>query len=296
MKLVLVLVLVGCVDMTDHQTPWQDASTITGTLAPEFGVTPAPLSSTCTLRIATWNLHFAPDPADLAARIQTSDLASADVILTQEVDAYPDEPSSRASRLAAALGMTYVFAPATTVGEHTHGLAIFSRYPLTAPAIRELPFFDNALNPERRIALRADVDLGDELLRIVDVHLDTRMAPADRIFQLHPAVNDSGDRLIAGGDFNTLPWSWAGGTVPVTSTEAVTGQQQAAVVDDYMLGNAFTRALTPDSPTFPVPLFSMRLDNLYARGPAITAAAVAPVDGSDHRPVWVDVDRCVSRP
>jgi endonuclease/exonuclease/phosphatase (EEP) superfamily protein YafD len=36
----------------------------------------------------------------------------------------------------------------------------------------------------------------------------------------------------------------------------------------------------------------MRLDNLYARGPQIVDAAVAPVDGSDHRPVWFDIDRC----
>ena len=294
MRLALAaLALAGCVDMTDPASSWQDATAITGTLAPELGAPPAPRAAPgCTLRIATWNLHFAPDPADLAAHIESSDLATADLLLAQEIDAYPDEMGSRASRLAAALAMTYVYAPAVTIDTHTHGLAIFSRYPLDAPAIRELPFFHDALHPERRIALRVDVDLGDDRLRVVDVHLDTRMAPADRIDQLHPAVNDSGDRLVAGGDFNTLPWAWEGGIVPITSTEAVTGQQQAAVVDDYMLGIGFSRALTPESPTFPVPVFSMRLDNLYARGPAITASAVAPVDGSDHRPVWFEIDRC----
>lgn len=295
MKVALAaLALAACVDMTDTDKPWQDATTITGALAPEFGAVPAPRAAPgCTLRIATWNLHFAPDPADLAARIASSDLATADILLVQEIDAYPDEMGSRASRLAAELAMTYVYAPAVDLGDHLHGVAIFSRYPLTAPAIRELPFF-HAIHPERRIALRTDVDLGDELLRVVDVHLDTRMDPADRVHQLHPAVNDAGERLVVGGDFNTLPWTWADGAVPITSTDAVTGQHQAAVVDDYMLGIHFARALTPDSPTFPVPVFAMRLDNLYARGPAITAAAVAPVDGSDHRPVWFDIDRCAS--
>jgi endonuclease/exonuclease/phosphatase family metal-dependent hydrolase len=291
-RLVCVLALGACVDITDHGGPWQDASAITGPLAPELG--PAPPSRAapgCTMRIATWNLHFAADPADLAARIAESDLASADVLLVQEIRAYPDEPGSRASRLASALGMTWVYAPARVIGDGTHGVAILSRYPLEAPRIRDLPYYDQ-IHDEQRIALEADVVLGGERLRVVDVHLDTRMAPADRIAQLAPAVDGVGERLIVGGDFNTLPWAWVDSAVPVTSTEAITGQQQAAVVDDFMLELDFARALTPDSPTFPVPVFSMRLDNLYARGPEIRAAAVAPVDGSDHRPVWFDIDRC----
>lgn len=289
-RLVGLLALGACVDMTDPAGPWQDAASITGTLAPELGpAPPARAAPGCTIRIATWNLHFAEDPADLAARIADSDLASADVLLVQEIRAYPDEAGSRASRLASALGMTWVYAPARVIGDGTHGVAILSRYPLEAPQVRDLPYFDQ-IHDEQRIALRADVVLGGDRLRVVDVHLDTRLAPADRIAQLDPAVD--GDRLIVGGDFNTLPWEWVDSAVPLTSTEAITGQQQAAVVDDFMLGLHFARALTPDSPTFPVPVFSMRLDNLYARGPAIRAAAVAPVDGSDHRPVWFDVDRC----
>jgi endonuclease/exonuclease/phosphatase family metal-dependent hydrolase len=287
----LALALGACVDMTDPGGPWQDASAITGPLAPELG--PAPPARTapgCTIRIATWNLHFAADPANLAAQIaESEDLASADVLLVQEIRSYPDETGSRASRLAAALGMTWVYAPARMIGDATHGVAILSRYPLEAPQVRDLPYFDQ-IHDEQRIALRADVVLGTERLRVVDVHLDTRLDPGDRITQLHPAVD--GDRMVVGGDFNTLPWEWVDSAVPLTSTEAITGQQQAAVVDDYMLGLHFARALTPDSPTFPVPVFSMRLDNLYARGPQILDAAVAPVDGSDHRPVWFDIDRC----
>ena len=287
------LALAGCVDMTDSGGPWQDASAITGRLAPELGPPPPRLAPPgCRLRIATWNLHLAGDPAELAARIAASpDLATADVLIVQEIRAYPNEPGSRASRLGSALGMSWVYAPARTVGDGTHGVAIFSRYPLEAPEVRELPYFSQP-NPEQRIALRADVDLGDAKLRVVDVHLDTRLAPADRIAQLHPAVNDAGERLIAGGDLNTLPWEWADSAVPLTSTEAITGQQQAAVVDDYMHGIGFARAISPDVATFPVPVFSIRLDNLYARGPAVLASGVPHVGGSDHWPVWFDIDRC----
>ena len=120
------------------------------------------------------------------ARIRASrELASADVLIVQEIRAYPGEPGTRASRLAAALGMTWVYAPARTVRDGTHGIAMFSRYPLVAPEVRELPYFDQP-NPEQRIALTAQVDLGDQELRVVDVHLDTRLAPADRVAQLAP--------------------------------------------------------------------------------------------------------------
>lgn len=291
--LALAALAAGCVDMTDPGGPWQPVASITGPLAPEVGP-PAPPTTApaCTVRIATWNLHFAGDPEDLAARIRGSaDLASAAILIVQEIRAYPNEPGSRASRLAAALGMTYVYAPARTVGDGTHGVAIFSRYPLEDAEVRELPYFTQP-NPERRIALRADVVIGTDRLRVVDVHLDTRLDPGDRITQLHPAVNDAGDRLVVGGDFNTLPWEWADDAVPLTSTEAATGQQQAAVVDDYMMHGRFVRALTPDTATFPVPVFSIRLDNLYARDLPVPASGVEHLGGSDHWPVWFDVDRC----
>jgi len=134
--------------------------------------------------------------------------------------------------------------------------------------------------------------LPDDRLRVVDIHLDTRLGPADRIHQLHPAVNDAGDRLVAGGDLNTLPWTWLGGAVPLTEDEAIVGQQQAEIVDAYMTGIGFTGGISPTTETFPVTGLTIRLDNLYARGATLVGAGVEHVPGSDHWPVWIDVDRC----
>jgi endonuclease/exonuclease/phosphatase (EEP) superfamily protein YafD len=36
----------------------------------------------------------------------------------------------------------------------------------------------------------------------------------------------------------------------------------------------------------------MRLDNLYTRAVTVTDAGVEPSDGSDHYPLWIDVDLC----
>ena len=288
---VVVLCAAGCVDDADPGGPWTELTSLTGPLAPEAGSPPTPRDPPgCALRIATWNVHFGADPVNLAAQILAShDVASADVLITQEIEAHPTETGSRAQRLAEALGMTWVYAPARIEGDGTHGLAIFSRYPLEDAAVRQLPFVDRPINPAHRIALAADVVIGDRRIRVVDVHLETRLSPGDRIRQLHPAVNDVGTRMIVGGDLNTQPWAWVAGTVPLTSTEAVVGQEHAQIVDDYLAENGFAGAVPPSTTTMRIPVFGMRLDNLYARDLSIVASGVEHVDGSDHWPVWFDV-------
>jgi endonuclease/exonuclease/phosphatase family metal-dependent hydrolase len=233
-SIAIMLLAAGCVDNSDPGGAWQDIAAITGTLAPEIGtVSPPRIPPDCTLRIATWNVHFGADPANLAAQILASrELVSADILITQEIESHPTEPSSRANRLADALGMTWVYAPSRIEGDGTHGVAILSRYPLEAAAVRQLPFVSRPINPAHRIALAADVVIGADRIRVVSTHLETRLSPSDRIRQLHPAVNDAGEDLVIGGDFNTQPWAWVDGVVPLTSTQAVVGQNHAQVIDD----------------------------------------------------------------
>jgi endonuclease/exonuclease/phosphatase family metal-dependent hydrolase len=291
-RLAFLLLAAGCVSSTDDRGPWIPVESITGDFAPEVGPVPAPLPPRSSLHIATWNVHFGADPDGLARAIKASqEVSAADVIIVQEIQAYPDEPGSRAHRLADALGMTWVYAPARYYDTGTHGIAMLSRFPLEAVAVRQLPYVDQPLHPENRIALAADVVVGAQRFRLVDLHLDVRIAPVDRIRQLHPAVNELGelDRVVAGGDFNTNPWAWIDGIVPLTGTEAVIGQEQAAVVDDYLFGNGFAGAISPEQNTLRVPAFEFRCDDLYARGLPITASGVEHVDGSDHWPVWFDV-------
>ncbi|CAN5681229.1 hypothetical protein BH11MYX1_BH11MYX1_08120 [soil metagenome] len=283
----------GCVEIANEGTDWQDLSAINGELAPEHGPDPAPLPAPCSLRIATFNVHFADDVDDLVAQLRASAyLADADVLFVQEIRRYASEPTSRVERLATALGMTWAYAPAHTVDNGgVHGIAILSKYPLTATAMRQLPYFDQ-VHAEQRIALRADVMLDGDPLHLVDVHLDTRLVPTDRIRQLDPALTDVGDRMVIGGELNTLEWTWVANAVPLTGTQAVVGQEQAKIVDDFFAYNHFERAVADDVVTTRAPVVAMRLDDLYARGLAVTAGAVEHVDGSDHWPVWFDLERC----
>lgn len=289
------LALLGCVTPGDEGSEWLPADSIDGDLANEIG--PAPTLRAmpgCTVRIATFNVHYAGDPEGIAAHIRSSnEVSRADVILLQETRAYDAEDTSRTQRIADALAMTWAYAPSRTLPEGgTHGNAILSRFPLENIAVRRLPYIEQPYHPERRSAMAADVVLGERHLRVVDVHLDVRLTPVDRVRQLDPATRDTDERLVVGGDFNTNPWTWVGSVVPLTSSEAVLGQDQAAVIDDFMAARDFNSAIGPDVNTMRITGLSMRLDNLYARGLPTLAAGVEHVDGSDHWPLWFDVDVC----
>lgn len=285
----------ACVSPRNDGSDWLPLETIDGDLAASVGLAPTLRSAPgCRLRVATFNVHYAGDPEAIAEHIRASQIVSAvDVLLIQETRAYPDEDMTRTQRLADALAMTWVYAPTKTLdGGGTHGNAILSRHPLENVAVRRLPFIDQPYHAEARSAIAADVVIGEDRLRIVNVHLDVRLGPVDRVRQLDPAVRDIDERLLVGGDFNTAPWAFFEAVVPLTSSEAILGQEQAAVLDDFLAARRFTGAVPVDTVTMRIPGFDMRLDNLYARGIPIVDAGVEHVDGSDHWPVWFDVDRC----
>jgi endonuclease/exonuclease/phosphatase family metal-dependent hydrolase len=282
----------ACMSIEDTMPPWQPAAAITGALALELGPPPAaPPPRPAVLRIVTWNVETGADPDALAAAIRASPaLAAADVILVQEIEAYPDEPGSRAARLAAALGMTWCYAPARVEADGTHGEAILARFPLVDPEVKQLPYVDQPVNARHRIALRAGVDLGAGLtVPVVTVHLDVRLGPVDRIRQLDPAVSDNPDTVVIGGDFNTNPWAWIETLIPLTGTEAIVGQDQAQIVDDYFDALGFATPLPPSADTHTFPVVDMRLDAVYPRGLPAVATGVDPASGSDHYAVWLDV-------
>ena len=275
----------GCVAVDDNVGPWQPVATIGGLLAPELGPTPPTRARPATLRVVSWNLHFGQDAEGLAAAIAGSpELARADVLLTQEIEWHPGEGGSRASRMAGALGMTWVYAPARIADTGTHGIAIMSRFPIVAAEVRDLPHFSMPNGESSRIALAATLDLGDRQVRVVDVHLDVRLGAADRIRQLDPAVDAS--TLLLGGDFNAVPWSWLAGAVPLVGSEAIVGQETPKLLDDYMGGIGFASAVDPGTDT--LTKLPVRCDDLYATAP-IAGGGVLHVSGSDHWPIWMDV-------
>ena len=128
-----LLLLVGCSAVDTIDASWEPAEDVDGILAPEFG--PAPVARAAPanniLRVAPWNVFRAPDPELLAREYAESpELSKADVLMIQEMERHEGEPTGRAERLATALGMTWIFAPARQEG-YLHGIMIASRYPIT---------------------------------------------------------------------------------------------------------------------------------------------------------------------
>lgn len=288
------LAMSACLDVPvdDTPQPWVAAADIAAPFTPELGPTvAAPATAPTTIRIASWNVELGPDPAALAAQIQASPvLATADIILVQEIEMHPTEPGTRASRLATALGMTWFYAPARLQDDGTHGDAILSRFPITLPEVKRLPHVDMRIGGRPRIGSRAVIDVGGgRTLTIVNVHLDTRIGVVDRVRQLDPAVSDNPDEVIVGGDLNTLPWAWVESAVPMLGTEAVVGQDQAEVLDDYLHDLGFATPIPHDADTH-TSVFDIRLDAICPRGLTVTAWGVdRNVKGSDHYAVWIDL-------
>jgi endonuclease/exonuclease/phosphatase family metal-dependent hydrolase len=226
------------------------------------------------------------DPAVLAAAIEDDPaLAHAAVFLVQEAEQYPGEASSRIKPLAERLGLDYVYVPAHTRDrpDHTHGLGILSAYPITQVTKKDLPI----AGPKQRIAVAADIVIGDRTLHIIVVHLELHASAATRIAQLRPAVIDAPAQALVAGDFNMSWVEWVPPGVPVLSSASST--DQAPVVDAYM------RALGFDTPTAGSGVtaesfgFQARVDAIYPRGLDVTYGAVERVGPSDHWPMWVDV-------
>lgn len=288
----LVLLTACSLDLGPAGT-WVDMSEITGELAPELVAPPdIVLALPVRLRVTTFNVERGADVTGLALAItRTPGIATTDVLLLQEIESYPDEGSSRASRLAAALGMGYAYAPERIQGGGTHGTAILSRWPLERVQVMRLPFADLAVSRAPRIALGADVRVGGFVLRVIDVHLDTRLNVSDRILQLRPAVLDAPAPAIVGGDFNTNPYAWLGTSVPELPAGSIVDTDQAPALDDYM------RHIDYDTPTAALgptvefeSVLDARLDSIYTRGIASEPGAVERgVTISDHFPVYIDV-------
>lgn len=234
------------------------------------------------LRVVTYNTEFGQDPEGLAAAILGDpELAKAGVLILQEEEWYPDEPESRALRLSKALGLGYIYVPAREKHGGTHGLSLMSAFPIDNVEKMILPLANNGVP---RMALAADVHVDGKVLHLIDIHLETRLNPRDRVAQLHPAVIDAPDSVLVAGDFNTNWVTWSG-KVPVLADE----RDQVQVIDSYMDALGFDAPSKDSGPTESHFGLEFKLDSIYTRGLDATFGGVVRTGPSDHWPMWIDV-------
>jgi endonuclease/exonuclease/phosphatase family metal-dependent hydrolase len=239
------------------------------------------------IRVVTYNIDMGADPERVAEELYAnSALASADVWLLQEEEFYPDELTTRASRLAAGLAMGWLYVPSKEKGDGTHGLAILSRFPIESAEMMTLPITEDW---SRRIAVRAEIVIGELRLPVVDLHLETRINITDRILHIRPAVIDLPERVIVAGDVNTNPFLWDD-AFPIVPPGQIANTDQAPLLDDYMRGLGFSTPAANVGATEVHLGVESRLDAIFPRGLETTeATAERGISASDHFPVWVDV-------
>jgi endonuclease/exonuclease/phosphatase family metal-dependent hydrolase len=237
------------------------------------------------LRVATYNVHFGRDVAGLARAIEGNrDLREADVLVLQEIERYPGD--GRPEALAHRLGMDVVYAPARPKGEGTHGIAILSRFPMRDLEVIALPHFELGWGTRRRVALAATIDWGGTEVRIVDVHLDTRLTADQRRRQIGPVLEREAGwpRVVIAGDMNTISCLQA--LLPGVPV-ALPGLSQGPAFDRFLRERGYVAPFRHIGGTGPL---GQRLDGIFVRG--LDVGDFDKEDGvhaSDHVPLWADV-------
>lgn len=226
------------------------------------------------LRVVTFNVEFSRE-IDKAVRLlrEDPDLHSADVLLLQEMDQHG------VRRVATALGMGYVYYPATIhpMTGRLFGNAILSRWPLSDDRKLVLPH-RGRFGKTQRIAVRATVDVAGVPIRLYTMHIATgvEVPPEKRRDQVRAVLADAdgwAGPVIVGGDLNAKG-----------------------------LGKLFTaRGYTWPTEGIGRTSGLAALDHIFLRGVAAapgrgTGKVAYNLGASDHLPVWTVVALTDARP
>ena len=250
------------------------------------GGAPVAASLPATLRVLSWNIHRAYDARAVVGSLRSLVAErQPHLVLLQEVPVYPHGPWWQEPEVRAALaGLSVVYAAMHRVARTTayysfreSGLLIAVRArPVSRRALR-LPV---ASHPKlgrdhrvERIALGVVCQAGAQAPEIWNLHLENTARPSGRARQAKAVADALGDGpLIVGGDLNTL-------FGPLEGTGAAL---EAAGLARIPLRHG--RWLSP------------AIDHVFVRGAARASGEVLRLAGSDHLPVFAEVELAAPAP
>jgi endonuclease/exonuclease/phosphatase family metal-dependent hydrolase len=236
------------------------------------------------LTVGSVNIHGGHRITDpLVAWIESRSL---DIVVLQEVGYASTDGATITTELAGRLGFHAAYVPAfRRDGGETQGLATLSRYPLEDVQTESLQYNQLRFHSRCRVVLAATMktDVGE--VRVVNVHLDTRINSESRVAQLEPILDklrSDGTSQIVAGDFNTSGVGWWQSTVPLPFA-----QQQGAAVRAAMTAEGFATPFGDDTrPTFKLAGLPLRLDWIYLKRLMALDWSVDDMPFSDHRAIW----------
>jgi endonuclease/exonuclease/phosphatase family metal-dependent hydrolase len=211
------------------------------------------------------------------------DTLKIDLFVLQEVSGSADGSTSMAKEMGKHYAMNYMFKAADPIKDGLmEGLAVVSRYPIHDMEIIQLQHINLHFKSRDRIAMAVTLDAPTGPIRLINVHLDSRINWKQRMEQLKPVL-EAADKeklpVMLAGDFNTEPILWVGHTVPI-----VKGQNQVTPLETLMTSHHFT---TPFGAEATFPLLHQKLDWIFLKGLKVTHSGVTPIASSDHNAIWI---------
>lgn len=244
------------------------------------------------VRVVTFNVHFGKNLAKIVKAFAFNpNLAIADIIFFQEIENRRSQNKSQTKQLARALGLNFIYVPsrALSMGRGTHGLAVLSRFPLSGTEAIKLPVY-KLLRMRPRIAIASEVEVFGEKVKIYNVHLNGPLNYSERIKQLqtvidHLKMGKSGQPVILGGDFNTIPLITLANTmIPIFY------HNQKRKFNSFLRKNGFQTNCEKAGHTMRRGLVMFQLDGIYPKNARVANFGVErSVKVSDHYPLWADI-------
>src|SRR5262245_57197946 len=213
------------------------------------------------LTVGSVNIHGGHRITD--SRVAWVQSRSLDIVVLQEVGYTSMDGATSTTELAGRLGFHAAYVPAFRRDDgETQGLAMLSRYPLEDVRTESLQYNQLRFHSRCRVVLGATMKTSAGAVRVVNVHLDTRITSDSRVAQLEPILEqlraDETSQIVA-GDFNTSSVGWWQSTVPLPFA-----QQQGAAVHAAMTAEGFATPFGDDTrPTFKLAGLPLRLDWIY---------------------------------
>jgi len=248
--------------------------------SPAARICAAPLPSSKTLRVMTYNIHVGvgmDKKLDLPRIAGVINAQHPDLVGLQEVDrgVTRTQRIDEIVELSKLTRMEYAFAFNLHYQGGQYGVGILSRFPIRATDHR---LFQNTREAERRGFIRAEVSVDGRVLNFVTTHLDYQYEDG-RLFeaqQLLRALKDVQGPLVIVGDFNDIP---AG---------------RAYQLMRYQFGDAWIESRSTDEGfSYPTDKPAKRIDYIFFRATdrvRTKRAWIVDTQASDHVPVVADLE------
>jgi endonuclease/exonuclease/phosphatase (EEP) superfamily protein YafD len=237
--------------------------------------------------VVSLNMAEATDTETVLGSLRKIDpMGGADVFLLQEVLHAESDSRTIAVSMARELGYSMVFAPGDEVEPGImRGNAVVSRFPMSNPEIIPLQAHTLRFKNRCRVALGVTLQTSFGPMRVINLHLDSRINRGQRLRQLRPVLESASSfegPTIIGGDFNTANVLWIGHLIPLPYLRS-----QEPAVRETLQSHGFSTPFENTGRTFSY--LPLKLDWIFLRQLQSLDAGVEPIPFSDHRGLWVRV-------